>query len=322
VKDTSVVAVVGPFNSTVAEAEIPISNAAGLLQCSPSNTAPGLTKEWGGISPLTLRPTHPNQIAYVRVASTDDYQGLAGAQIAYQGLGARRAYVVDDNETYGAGLAGVFVTDFTAMGGTVVKHDTAGSSVTDYTSLLTAAKALNPDVVYYGGATSGGGALLRKQMVAAGMANIPFVSDDGINDGSAATPSSFLNLAGPQGDLNTWSTVAAAQVIPNADAFAAKYDAAFGTKSPGAYSASAYACTQVILDAFRHVGKPDRALIRQYITSDATFTTVLGTLHFDANGDTSQKIISEYKFDSTLNGGDWAFVKQVDLGQSAGGASS
>ena len=116
VNDPSVVAVVGPFNSAVAKAEIPISNAAGLLQCSPANTNPGLTKEWGGISPLTLRPTHPDQIAYVRVASTDDYQGLAGAQIAYQDLGARRAYVVDDTTTYGAGLAGVFVTDFTADG--------------------------------------------------------------------------------------------------------------------------------------------------------------------------------------------------------------
>ena len=167
--------------------------------------------------------------------------------------------------------------------------------------------------MYYAGVTTGGGGLLRKQMVAAGMANIPFVGGDGIVDGSAATPSSFLNLAGPQGDAGSWSTVAAAQVIPNADAFAAKYDAAYGTKAPGAYSAAAYACTQIILDAFKHVGKPDRAGIRAYITSGATFTTVLGTLHFDANGDTSQKIISEYRFDPTFNGGDWLFVKQVDF---------
>ncbi len=322
VNDTSVVGVVGPFNSAVAKAEIPISNAAGLLQCSPANTNPGLTKVWGGVDPKTLRPTHPDQIAYVRVASTDDYQGAAGAQIAYQDLGARKAYVVDDTTTYGAGLANVFADDFQKLGGTVVKHDGAGSNVTDYTGLLTAAKALNPDVVYYGGVTTGGGGLLRKQMVAAGMANIPFVGGDGISDGSAATPSSFLNLAGPQGDANTWSTVAAAHDIPNAGAFAAKYDAAYNTKSPGAYSAAAYACTQIILDAFKHVGKPDRAGIRQYITSGASFDTALGTVQFDANGDTNQKIISEYKFDPSLNGGDWAFVKQVNFGASSGGTSS
>ena len=61
VNDTSVVAVVGPFNSAVAKAEIPISNAAGLLQCSPANTNPGLTKEWGGISPTTFGPRTPTR---------------------------------------------------------------------------------------------------------------------------------------------------------------------------------------------------------------------------------------------------------------------
>jgi branched-chain amino acid transport system substrate-binding protein len=322
VNNSSVIAVVGPFSSAVAEAEIPISNAAGLLQCSPANTNPGLTKEWGGVSPTTYRPTHPDQVAYVRVAPTDDSQGLAGAQIAYRDIGARRAYVVDDITSYGAGVAGVFVTDFEKMGGTVVRRDGLGENVTDYTGLLTAAKALNPDVVYFGGVTTSGGGLLRTEMVAAGMANIPFVGADGINDGSAATPSSFLNLAGPQGDPGTWSTVLTAHDTPNAGPFAAKYDAAYGAKAPGDYSAAAYACTQVILDAFKHVGKPDRAGVRKYITSGATSDTVLGTLHFDANGDTSQQIISEYRFDPTLNGGDWAFVKQVDLGQSAGDKSS
>ena len=39
VADAAVVGVVGPFNSSVAQAEIPISNAGGLLQCSPANTA-------------------------------------------------------------------------------------------------------------------------------------------------------------------------------------------------------------------------------------------------------------------------------------------
>ena len=36
--DPDVIGVVGPYNSDVAAAQIPISNAAGLLQCSPANT--------------------------------------------------------------------------------------------------------------------------------------------------------------------------------------------------------------------------------------------------------------------------------------------
>jgi hypothetical protein len=41
--DPRYVAVIGPYNSFVAEAVIPIANAAGILECSPSNTDPGVT---------------------------------------------------------------------------------------------------------------------------------------------------------------------------------------------------------------------------------------------------------------------------------------
>ena len=44
VSDSAVMAVVGPFNSAVAKVQIPISNQAGLLQCSPANTNQDLTK--------------------------------------------------------------------------------------------------------------------------------------------------------------------------------------------------------------------------------------------------------------------------------------
>ncbi len=88
--------VVGPYNSNVAQAEIPVSNAAGLMQCSPANTNPGLTKPWGGMDPLTLRPTNPTKIAYVRAATTDDLQGAAGADIAFNMAKAKTAYVADD----------------------------------------------------------------------------------------------------------------------------------------------------------------------------------------------------------------------------------
>jgi len=41
--DPRFAAVIGPFHSFVADAAIPVANAAGVLQCSPTNTAPGLT---------------------------------------------------------------------------------------------------------------------------------------------------------------------------------------------------------------------------------------------------------------------------------------
>ncbi len=308
ITDSSVFAVVGPFNSNVAQAEIPKTNAAGLIQCSPANTNPGLTK---GADGLALRATNPTKIAYVRVATTDDIQGQAGADIAYNVVGAKTAYIVDDTETYGKGLADQFETTFTKLGGTVVGHDGVGASgQSDYTALLTAAKAKNPQFVYFGGVTATGGGLLRKQMVQAGMGSIPFGGGDGISDGSAATASSFLNVAGPDGDVNTYMTVAAVHDIPDAATFAAHYKAKYGTE-PGAYSASGYACAQIFLQALAAKGS-DREAVRAYVTTTSnTFSTVLGNISFDANGDTSQHVISDYKFDPTTK--DWKYFEQKDF---------
>ena len=91
VDDPSVIGVVGPVSSAVARAEIPIGNAAGLVQCGPANTDPGLTKPWVDEDPTSFRQTHPDDIAYVRVSSTDDQQGAAAAQIAHDDLAASRA---------------------------------------------------------------------------------------------------------------------------------------------------------------------------------------------------------------------------------------
>jgi branched-chain amino acid transport system substrate-binding protein len=308
VNDKSVFAVVGPFNSNVAQAEIPVSNAAGLIQCSPANTNPSLTK---GDSAKALRATNPDKIAYVRVATTDDIQGQAGADIAYNVVGAKSAYIVDDTETYGKGLADQFEATFKAFGGTIVGHDGVGASgQSDFTALLTAAKAKKPAFVYFGGVTATGGGLLRKQMVQVGMGDVPFGGGDGISDGSAATASSFLNVAGAQGDNNTYMTVAAVSLIPDKAKFDADYKAKYGSEA-GAYSASGYACAQIYLQALKAVG-PDREKIRAYVTNASnSFNTVLGTITFDANGDTSQHVISDFKFDPTTK--DWKFFEQKDF---------
>ena len=197
VADPSVIGVVGPLSSAVARAEIPIGNAAGLLQCSPANTDPDLTKPWAGADPKTYRPTHPDDIAYVRVSSTDDQQGAAGARIAHDDLAARRALVVDDGTTYGrrdrrrvrggrsrpsAGpSSGARSSELT---GHRVVRDRRRCAPTRLTSSSSAA------------ARTPGGAALRQQMAAAGLGSIPFVGGDAINDGSASSSGSFLQLAG------------------------------------------------------------------------------------------------------------------------------
>ena len=310
--DAAVIGVVGPYNSSVAQAEIPVSNAAGMIQCSPANTAVSLTKGDGAVK---LRATNPDKIAYVRVATTDDNQGAGTADIAYNIAGAKTAYVLDDTQTYGKGLAQGFTDAYTTFGGKILGSEGVPDTTTDFSAQITKIKGLNPAIIMYGGVTTSGIGLFRKQMAQQGL-NIPIVGGDGIVDGSAATASSFLNIAG-DGDPNSYGTVAAIHDIPNPEKFAADYKAKFNTE-PGSYSAPGYACTQIFLAALAAVGKgvadPAELLekVRAYVADPKnSFDTVLGKVSFDANGDTTQHTISYYQFDPTTK--DWKFLKQRDF---------
>jgi len=309
--DANYVAVVGPLNSSVALAQIPISNDGGILQCSPANTNPDLTK---GDAAAKLR-TKPNN--YIRVVTTDDVQGPAASQYIYETLGKKSVYIIDDTETFGKGVADAFEQDFVKRGGKVVKHDAAPKTTQDYVSIMTAAKALSPESVYFGGVTATGGAriLLAAQQV--GLGDVPYVGPDGINDGSGATKDSFLNLAAAAAK-NSYSTLAGAGTFPAKDKFDADYKAEYGIDATG-YAGQGFGCAQVLIDAINRAAPADAAAAREAIraagtATDHTYSTILGDITFDANGDTSQKIVSIYSYDPAgADGkGDWKFATQVD----------
>src|SRR5258708_131051 len=191
--DALVAGIVGPFNSNVAKAEIPITNQAPLAQISPANTNPCLTKDTAesgcnGSSDLltTLRPT--GKVTYFRVATTDDHQGPAGADYLYKTLGYKKAYVIDDAETYGIGIANTFSAEWKTLGGTVLGRSSEPSSTTSYVSLLTQIATTHPDVIYFGGLDSTGGILIRQQMLQVpSLKNLPLGGGDGIITPSFAT---------------------------------------------------------------------------------------------------------------------------------------
>jgi branched-chain amino acid transport system substrate-binding protein len=323
--DRDVVAVVGPYNSAVAKAHIPISNEAGLLQCSPANTNPDLTKPPAALQLRKAKPDKPN---YIRVATTDDIQGPAGASYAFNDLKLRNMLVVHDVTTFGKGVADTFRAEFEQLGGKIAQYVGADRNTTDFVPILTAARTTNPDGVYYGGITSSGGGLMVKQMPQVGMGDLPVVGPDGIVDGAGDAKGSWINVAGKEAAKNSHGTIAAIGDFPGKKEFEQKFAERFKNdsefKTAGAYSGPAYACTQVILQALRSVAdRTDKAGLREAIRAyvldpNNQFETVLGTIKFDQNGDTSQKIISFYKVDpNAKNGlGDWVFIKQQDFAAS------
>jgi branched-chain amino acid transport system substrate-binding protein len=304
--DNAVLAVVGPFNSNVAKAEIPLSNSLGIGLVSPATTNPDLTK---GPMAAELRTTNPNAITYFRVCTTDDIQGPAGADYAALVLKLRRAYVLDDNETYGRGVADQWASEFQKDGGTILGHDHITKGQQDFHALLTRAASQNPDVVFYGGTTSTGGGLVRKQMADTGLGAIPYFGADGVRNAQ------FLTDAGATAN-NSYATVASvnADKIPAARAFLQEYQKQFG-QAVGSYSAAGYVAAMTLVEAIAAAMKqnggniPTRADVLSQLRSGRLHMSIIGNFSFDSNGDTTNKIISIYG----VRNGQWNFLLQKNF---------
>jgi branched-chain amino acid transport system substrate-binding protein len=289
IADSSVMAMIGPFNSNVAKAEIPLTNDAGLAQISPSNTNDGLTV---GPDAKLLRTAHPDTNAYFRVCTNDTHQGGALAQFA-KTLKYKKVFIIDDNETYGKGLADSFEAAFKRLGGTSLGHEHITANQVDFKALLTKVHSLSPDAVFFGGNTSTGGGLLRRQMADVGMTDTPMMGGDGISD-----TAEFVKEAGPMAQ-NVYYSIAAPDVskLPPARAFVAAYKARFKT-DVGPYSASAYAAAEIIIAAIEaglkeSGGKmPNRAVVLKNIASTRDFTTPIGKVTFDAAGDMTTPVLT------------------------------
>jgi branched-chain amino acid transport system substrate-binding protein len=299
IADFSVVGIVGNFNSNVGKATIPLTNAAGIVQISPSQTNEGLTKPEDGA--LDLRKTHPDQINYFRVCTTDDIQGPVGADYAFKTLKARKIAILDDQETYGKGIADNFEKEFKRLGGTVLSHDGIPKGTQDFHAILTKIKSENPDLLFFGGVTTTGGGLVRKQMPDVGL-NIPMSGGDGIVEDE------FLKVAGDAAN-DTYGTVAAidATKLPAAQDFITAYKAKFH-EDPGAYSANAYVAAKIIIDAVTAVG-PHRDKVRAWVAALHNYKSIIGTFSFDQNGDTTNRVISIYE----VKNGKWDWISQLNF---------
>ncbi|HEU5198270.1 MAG TPA: branched-chain amino acid ABC transporter substrate-binding protein [Ktedonobacterales bacterium] len=318
VSNKCILGFVGPFNSNVAGAEIPVSEQSGLVMISPANTNPGLTiqaaAQPNGFDWNTLHPAGKPE-SYFRIPGNDIAQGTVDADIATSDLNAKTVYIVDDQEVYGVGIANYFSDEFKKKNGdaSVLGRDgIPANGAAQIPGLAAKIAAAKPDVVYYGGVTSGGGGTLKAQLVAAGY-NGPMVGGDGIGDDDG-----FIQQAGADASNNTYGTVGAPDTNSlNSGAstkFISDYKTAFPGQDLGAYSANSYDAAQILIAAIKSeisAGKdPSRAAMITAVQA-TDYNGVTGHITFDAHGDNaSGGIWSLYKVD----GGKWAFVKNVTSG--------
>ena len=103
--DDSTIGYIGEFNSGATAVSLPILNEAGVAQVSPGNTAVGITSDDPGAEPGEPDKYYPSGTrTYARVLPKDTYQGAALVALAKE-EGCASAYILNDQEVYGAGLA-------------------------------------------------------------------------------------------------------------------------------------------------------------------------------------------------------------------------
>jgi branched-chain amino acid transport system substrate-binding protein len=303
VQDNSVIAAVGPLNSNVATSMQQVYANAKMVEISPANTNTALTqgKDWA-----TGKKTRPFN-TYFRTATTDANQGGFAAQYAYQTLKKKDAFVVDDKQSYGAGLAGIFKGKFAQYGGKIAGTDHVNTGDTDYSTLVTKIKNSHADMLYYGGQYDES-QLITKQLKAAGV-HIPLMGGDGMYSDT------YIKVAGPasEGDLAT-SVGVPVTTLPAAQQFIKDYKAKNYPGDYGTYGGYSYDAATAIINAVKTVmdangGKLPAINDARAKLVDAVqktdFDGIAGHVAFDQYGDTTNKQLTVYQVKS----GKWVAVK-------------
>ena len=300
VADKSVVALIGHFNSGAAKLSIPILNKSNLVMVSPANTYPGLTKPGKGEAnePNVYYPNGKRN--YARVVPADDLQGVAAAKWA-KSLGAKKVFILDDQELYGKGLGDIFEATAKKEGLQVLGHEGIDAKASDYKALMTKIKALGPDLIYFGGMTQTNAGQLIKDMRNVGMSadKVKFMGPDGIFE------KALIDAAGKdaEGVYATFGGVPAKELKGTGQKWYESYKKKY-TAEPEAYAAYGYESAKVIVDAINKVCKNDRDAIREAVLNTKDFNGVLGTWSFDPNGDTTLTTLSG----NVVKNGKWEFV--------------
>ncbi|ONI77265.1 branched chain amino acid ABC transporter substrate-binding protein [Actinosynnema sp. ALI-1.44] len=284
-----VVGVVGTYNSSVAQSVQPILAGKKIVQVSPGNTSPELTKGADPAHPKRQFPT------YFRTCTNDTYQGPYAADYLVGKAGKKKIAVITDGKTYGVGISGEFIKQARKLGAEIVAQETVGEKDTDFAGVLGKVKPKQPEAIYYGGEFPGAGPL-SKQAAEAGL-NVPLMGGDGIFDPR------FFELGGKQGDLAT-SVGAPTEAQQTAKDFVAAYTKKNYKDGFGGFGAFAYDAANVIITSLANTlaadgtwdeGKRDALIgqVQKYRGQGAT-----GEVAFDDFGDSTNKVLTVYGVDN------------------------
>ncbi|MET8268947.1 branched-chain amino acid ABC transporter substrate-binding protein [Streptomyces sp. NPDC005077] len=295
IDNKDVLGVVGPLNSSVSQSMQKPLNDASLTQISPANTGTELTQGNDWKTGDKQRPFK----TYFRTATTDQIQGAFAAKYLFNNAKIKNVYLIDDQKTYGAGLAASFKATFTELGGKIVGSDHVNPDDRDFNAVVTKVKKSGAKAVYYGGEYPAGAPLSQQLKDSV---KIPLMGGDGMYSAD------FIKLnKKAQGDIAT-SVGKPVEELDSAKKFIADYKTAGYKDAYEAYGGGTYDATMAIIEAVKAVvadndGKlpaDARAKVLDAV-GKVNFDGVTGPVSFDEYGDTTNTMMTAYQVD----GGKW-----------------
>ena len=286
-QDKSTIGYIGEFNSGATAVSLPILNEAGIAQVSPGNTAVGITSNDPGASPGEPDKYYPTGVrTYARVLPKDTYQGAALVAVAKE-KGCASAYVLNDKEVYGAGLAKNVELAAKKAGLEIKGDEGIDKNAANYRSLASKIKGTRAQCFIYAGITANNAVQIFKDMAVA-LPDAALLGPEGVGEsGFFDSKDGGLPADVAKRVLITIPGVAPEEYPPAGKEFLKAYAAKYGENSSDRYAVYGYESMSLLLDAIKRAGDAgnDRLSVAKQRLATKDHEGVFGKYSIDRNGD-------------------------------------
>jgi branched-chain amino acid transport system substrate-binding protein len=308
-EDTSTIAYLGDYNSGASAVSLPLINASGILQISPSSPYVGLTSslDAGQDEPERFYPS--GKRTFGRLQPGDPAQAEAQVKLM-EGLGVKRLYVLDDEGPFEVPLSEILASDAQRAGVEVAAHDsldmTHTSATTSFKSEVSKVAESGAQAVFFAGGTGTGTVALWKQLHSADPKLLLLGSSDMVN-------SEFTSEIGADAGASTYLTTPILPVglyPPPAAQVLARYRRIFGGEG-NAYALYGYETMSAALLAIRRAGlrgNSRQAVVEEFLAI-RNRNSVIGRYSIEPDGETT---LSTYGSDR-VEGGQAVFYKVLPV---------
>jgi branched-chain amino acid transport system substrate-binding protein len=337
-QDSTTIAYLGDFSSEATAISLPIVNAAGALQVSPTSPYVGLTSSLDANQDEPERFYPTGKRTFARIMPADPVQAAAQVELM-RSLRVGRVYVMQDEDPFDLPLAAILSEDAKHAGVQVVGESTLDTTAsTEFAGEAKKVAESGAQAVFFSGMPNAGAVALWQQLHAADP-HLRLLGSSTLAEGFTAGAPATDRGPGPSGAPGANRTGGGAETAAAERSFAARIGAAGASTYLGspmlpvslyppaaqdvlgeyrsqfheagsAYALYGYETMNAVLLAIRRAGRHgnDRQSVIDKFFRIRDRESVLGNYSIDADGDST---LARYGFDR-VSGGRLVFFRAFD----------